>query len=137
MDPSLSTIHRPSSARIVTRPNTPSVPLGTDLSCNSPCPGWRRHGLHGALHVARDALPLVQGEGLALREEKEHVEVLDQLALLQCTSALERVPPEADEELQLRRHLVLEALPRSPYLGVFNRYTYYLISERRNCNSDK
>ena len=37
----------------------------------------RRHRLDGALHVARNLLPLVQGEGLARREGKEHVEVLE------------------------------------------------------------
>ena len=72
--------------------------------------GARRHGEDGSLHAPRDGLSLAQGQGLPHREGEQHVHVLEELALFERARALERVPPEADEELDLRGLPVLDDL---------------------------
>ena len=64
----------------------------------------------GTTQPSRRLLPLEQRQRPACRELKEHVHILDQLTLLESPRARERVPPQAQKELDLRRRLVLNSL---------------------------
>ena len=71
-------------------------------------PWGHRH--NRSTQPSRRLLPLEQRQRLARRELQEHVHILDQLALLESPRARERIPPQAQKELDLRCRLVLNSL---------------------------
>jgi hypothetical protein len=91
--------------------NQQNSPLGIrrQAVCQEAARPWG-HRHNRSTQPSRRLLPLEQRQRLARRELQEHVHILDQLALLESPRARERVPPQAQKELDLRCRLVLNPL---------------------------